>query len=195
MAKEDPRHTLRQQILNKRDKLPATTRATASKLILQNLWQIPATKEAATIMLYVNFRSEVETMDLFKQCRTQNIRTAAPLTLTRDHRLVPYLITRPDDDLIPGYCQIPEPDSKKLSAIAPDKLDIVLIPGSVFDRQGGRLGYGGGYYDRFLANQAPQALRIGLAYETQVVNKVPTMAHDIPLQYLITEKEITRIHP
>lgn len=193
MAEQDTRQALRQQILKQRDKLTTATRATAGKRILQGLWQIPAMKEATTIMLYVNFRSEVETMPLFSQCQQQDILTAAPLTISKNHRLIPYLVSNPKDELIAGYCGIPEPDSNRLTEIAPDQLDIVLVPGSVFDRQGGRLGYGGGYYDRFLASQAPQALRVGLAYEMQVVEQVPTMDHDIPLQYLITEKEITRI--
>jgi 5-formyltetrahydrofolate cyclo-ligase len=67
------------------------------------------------------------------------------------------------------------------------------MPGSVFDLRGGRLGYGGGFYDRFLQTAAPQALRIGLAYDLQVVAAVPLQRHDQQLDYLVTETRTIRV--
>ena len=76
-----------------------------------------------------------------------------------------------------------------------DRLDMVLLPGLLFDRAGNRLGYGGGFYDRFLANRAPQALRVGLAFSCQLANaavRLPVEAHDMKLHILITEQETLR---
>jgi 5-formyltetrahydrofolate cyclo-ligase len=107
--------------------------------------------------------------------------------------LLPFQIDNPEKDLRPGYCDIPEPDPDRAILVPPEKIEIAVIPGSVFDIQGGRLGYGGGYYDRFLVNDAPRALRIGFAFELQLVDKVPLEPHDQPLDILITEKRIVKI--
>jgi len=144
-------------------------------------------------MLYINFRSEVETMPLIEACRQKNIQITAPLTIVKPPRLIPYPITNPEKDLRPGYCDIPEPDSDHLAPWDPADIDVVLLPGSVFDLHGGRLGYGGGFYDRFLSQEAPQAIRIALAFEMQVVDKVPVQDHDIPVHYLVTEKRVQKI--
>ena len=100
-------------------------------------------------------------------------------------------ITDPGRDLLPGYKGIPEPDPKLAHArsIPATQLEVVIVPGAVFDRRGYRLGYGGGYYDRFLALEAPQALRIGLCFDLQLVDQLPEEAHDVPMDWLVTEQE------
>lgn len=72
----------------------------------------------------------------------------------------------------------------------PASIDVAIIPGAVFDRCGHRLGYGGGFYDRFLARMAPQATRIGLAFSCQVVDQIPSLPHDVPMDLVITEQEV-----
>lgn len=182
------RQSLRKKILNARNSLDARERNRKSVAITENLWQLDKFCQAKTLFIYVNFRSEVETLPLINQCLKKSLRVAVPLTLADEGRLVPYIITDPQQDLVPGYYNIPEPDSKRLSVLNPQEIEAVILPGSVFDAQGGRLGYGGGYYDKFLANDAPQALRIGLAFELQVVPEAPLLPHDQRLDYLVTEK-------
>ena len=148
---------------------------------------------AACVFIYVNFRSEVETVGLIRQCLAREKMVAVPYTDVKRKALLPFRIDNPEKDLRPGYCAIPEPDPLKAAKIPPEKIDIAVIPGSVFDIYGGRLGYGGGYYDRFLANDAPQALRIGFAFELQLADRVPLESHDQPLDILITEKRIVKI--
>lgn len=80
-----------------------------------------------------------------------------------------------------------DPMQKKLD---PKGIEVAVLPGLAFDRRGYRLGYGGGCYDRFLSRYAPQALRVGLAFSCQLVETLPTEAHDVPLHFLVTEKEI-----
>lgn len=80
-----------------------------------------------------------------------------------------------------------DPLQKKLD---PKGIEVAVLPGLAFDRRGYRLGYGGGCYDRFLSRYAPQALRVGLAFSCQLVETLPTEAHDVPLHFLVTEKEI-----
>jgi len=150
-------------------------------------------KHWSTLFIYVDFRSEVETLELIKSCLSQGKRVAVPLVDASAVHMIPLLIKDPARDLVPGYYDIPEPDPRKSLPVAPGEIDAAIIPGSVFDTNGGRLGYGGGYYDRFLVNDAPQAKRIGFAFEVQVVEKVPMLPHDQPLDILITEKRTVNI--
>jgi 5-formyltetrahydrofolate cyclo-ligase len=190
---DEERSSLRRRILAARESLAPALRAEKSRLIRENVLQIDRVRQAKHVMLYVNFRSEVETFALFAALHQRNILTCAPLTVVKDHRLTACLITDPARDLRPGYCRIPEPDAARAPLVDPAAIDVVLLPGSVFDLHGGRLGYGGGYYDRFLAQDAPQALRVGLAFAMQVVDRVPVLDHDERLHYLVTEKEIHKI--
>ena len=144
-------------------------------------------------MFYAHFRSEVQTITAMEKCLASGKRVALPLTVSAENRLYPYLVEDPDRDLKSGYCSIPEPDPAKARLLAPGEIEVVVVPGSVFDASGGRFGYGGGFYDRFLANQAPQAFRIGLAFELQVVAEtLPLAPHDQRVDCLVTEKNIFR---
>jgi 5-formyltetrahydrofolate cyclo-ligase len=73
-----------------------------------------------------------------------------------------------------------------------EKMDLLIIPGIVFDLQGNRLGYGKGYYDRFLSLRKIKYI-IALAYELQVINQIPNNEHDIPVDIIITEKRIISV--
>ena len=186
----DERQMLRNKILGARDLLSASERHEKSSSAIQNFWSLPEMKRWSTLFVYVNFRSELETLELIRLCLSQGKRVAVPLVDASTVSMIPLLIQDPEKDLVPGYYGIPEPDPQKSLRVAAREIDAAVIPGSVFDIQGGRLGYGGGYYDRFLVNEAPQAKRIGLAFEMQVVEKVPVEPHDQPLDILITEKGI-----
>ncbi|PLX48058.1 MAG: 5-formyltetrahydrofolate cyclo-ligase [Desulfobulbaceae bacterium] len=190
--KED-REALRQKILGARDGLSDKVRQAKSISVMQNFWTLMGMQQWSTLFIYVNFRSEVETLELIKKCINRDIRVAVPLVEASAVRMIPLLIKDPEQDLVPGYYNIPEPDPKKSLRLEPGEIDAAVIPGSVFDIHGGRLGYGGGYYDRFLLNDAPQAKRIGLAFELQVVDNVPLEPHDQPLDILITEERIVNI--
>ena len=157
--------------------------------ITEQLWAFEPLRKAQTIFVYVNFRSEPETLPLIERCLAEKKKIAVPLTVPGSHMLA-CLVTDPAGELHPGYCKIPEPDPKVSPPVKGSDIDVVLLPGSAFDLRGGRLGYGGGYYDRFLAQDAPQALRIGIAFETQVIEELPLMPHDVPLHLLATEERL-----
>jgi 5-formyltetrahydrofolate cyclo-ligase len=191
----DTRQTLRKQVLGKRDQLANDERHVKSMAITEKVWNLPEMGGWQTLFVYVNFRSEVETLELIRWCLAQGKRVAVPLVDNTRAAMIPLQITDPEQDLKPGYYGIPEPDPRKTTLVAGQEIDAVILPGSVFDTEGGRLGYGGGYYDRFLVNDAPQACRIGLAFELQVVEAVPLEPHDQRLDYLVTEKRIITTTP
>jgi 5-formyltetrahydrofolate cyclo-ligase len=187
------RKNLRREVLVKRDRMPSSDRIRKSRLIEENLWLLEEIAGAEILFIYVNFRSEVETLPLIRHCLARGKQVAVPLTDVQNSRLLPYAVRDPDQDLQPGYCGIPEPVKGHLAAVEPRAIETVILPGSVFDEQGGRLGYGGGYYDRFLTNDAPQARRVGIAFEKQIVEQLPLLPHDKRLHIVVTEKRIMRI--
>lgn len=190
---DDERQSLRKKTLGARDLLSVAERHEKSLAAVQNFLGLPEIKYWSTLFIYVNFRSELETLGLIRLCLDRGKRIAVPLVDAATTRMLPLLIRDPEKDLVPGYYGIPEPDPLQAIRVDPREIDAAVIPGSVFDMHGGRLGYGGGYYDRFLLNDAPQAKRIGFAFEMQVVEKVPVLSHDQPLDILITEKRIVNI--
>jgi 5-formyltetrahydrofolate cyclo-ligase len=186
------RQQLRREILARRDNIPAADRGRKSRMVEDNLWQLVEIIEAGTLFVYASFRSEVETLGLIRRLLASGKKVAVPLTDVNNARLHPVCINDPDRDLAAGYCGIPEPKAADLNVLDPRTIDTVILPGSVFDPQGGRLGYGSGYYDRFLAFDAPTAHRIGLAFEEQVVRWIPLQPHDKRLHVLVTEERIIR---
>lgn len=181
---------LRKQILQDRDELSKDLQLRRSAEIIRQCLSLDQLIDAETIFLYMNFRSEVITADFIETLMQMGKRVVLPVTLTKSRKLLPVYIRDVDKDLAPGYASIPEPvaEIRKSRAAAAEDLDIIFLPGSVFDERGGRMGYGGGYYDRFVSQEAPQALRIGLAYELQVVEEAPLQPHDELLDLIITEK-------
>jgi 5-formyltetrahydrofolate cyclo-ligase len=184
------RAQIRRRVLAARDALTPAERRSKSALIHAALAGLEPVRRAATIMTYLHFRSEVETLPGLLAYLPAGCRLAVPLTLVAAQRLEIFLLSDPARQLRPGYCGIPEPDPARADLLDPGELDLVLVPGSAFDRRGGRLGYGGGYYDRFLAAAAPQALRVGLAFDLQVVEPLPLLPHDQRLHYLVSESGV-----
>ncbi|MEN8134045.1 MAG: 5-formyltetrahydrofolate cyclo-ligase [Thermodesulfobacteriota bacterium] len=187
------RAKVRRKVLAARDQLSADDLAVKSELVVEKLFQLAEFQAAGTVMFYASFKSEVQTMAGIERCIKQGKRVVLPLTLAKEKMLRPYLIKDPSHDLKPGYCAIPEPDPDLAVRLNPQEIDAIIIPGSVFDQNGGRLGYGGGFYDRFLVNQAPGALRIALAFGLQVTaDSLPLASHDQSVDCLVTEKKIFR---
>lgn len=186
------RNRLRRTVLAERDRLSAGERRRKSSLITAHLMEMQELMNAATVLVYMHFRSEVRTLELIRQLLAQGKTVAIPTTVTVKSRLLAVRITDPKIQVRPGYCGIPEPLPGLIdnSTCNPDDIDAVIVPGAVFDHCGGRLGYGGGYYDRFLALDAPRAVRVGPAFELQLVDRVPVEPHDQFVDFVVTERKV-----
>jgi len=184
----------RKTTLAARDSLSWRDRQIMSDRIVKNILLLKEIESSETLFLYVAFRSEVETINLIKELLLQGKQVVVPVTMVSEKRLLPVEIRDVDKDLVPGYCSIPEPrlELRSSHVIEGSKIDTIFLPGSVFDEVGGRMGYGGGYYDRFMAYEAPLAKRIGLAFEMQMVDKLTLQTHDEFLDLIVTEKRIIR---
>lgn len=188
----DPKQ-LRKEILAARNTLTAREIQTKSLAIGERVLTLPEIQESSSIFLYVSFRSEVETTALLAKLLDLGKTVSVPITYVKERRLDAIRITNPARDLVPGYCDIPEPRKEILVSnyTAPETIDAIILPGSVFDTRCGRFGYGGGFYDRFVS-AVPSACRIGLAFELQIVERAPLQDHDELLDMVITESRIIR---
>nr|WP_321465789.1 5-formyltetrahydrofolate cyclo-ligase [uncultured Desulfobulbus sp.] len=186
------RSSLRRRILAVRNGISARDRALLDGRILQRILALSVVQEKTCFFIYCSYQTEVATETLIDALLAQGKTVTVPLTDAVNSSMQAVVVREPKKELFPGYKNIPEPDPRIVPQriVPPECIEVALIPGSVFDRQGNRLGYGGGYYDRFLALQAPQALRIGLAYGFQVVERLPAQLHDVPMDILVTESDL-----
>lgn len=182
---------LRKSVLAQRNAIPEDLHTAWSTNICIKLQALLQDEHLQFPMFYVSFRSEVRTHELIRQRLNQGLRVAVPITHTSERRLEPRSLTD-WSQLTQGAYGILEPNPKTTVAVLPKELDVVIVPGSVFDLSGGRYGYGGGYYDRFLSQDAPQAIRIALAFDLQVLNAIPLAEHDQRMDWIITETRVIR---
>lgn len=183
---------LRKSTLLARDNLALHDRQIMSADIAGKILLLEEVRLRKTIFIYVDFHSEVETHLLITELLRLGKRVVVPVTLAKEKRLLLVAINNVEEDLVPGYYSIPEPrmELRKSNLVAGCEVETIILPGSVFDERGGRLGYGGGYYDRFMAYEAPLARRIGLAFELQMVERLSLQAHDELMDLIVTEKRI-----
>lgn len=181
---------LRESMLIKRDMLSPQERMRKSFMIKRRFFSTPEYKEAGVIAYYMSFRSEVETENMIRESLKLGKKVVLPVSRVKRKELQMVYVKNFDKDLKPGTYGILEPKNTKIKLDDLSQLDIVVLPGSVFDLSGYRLGYGGGYYDRFLQTLGSGTVIIGLAYEFQVVNEVPREPHDIPVHQIVTENRI-----
>lgn len=181
MNKEELRKTLKQQ----RRALPAPLRAQYSADIAARLFRTALYRDAQTMLVYLSAFGEVDTAEIIARALADGKRVAAPISVEADCSLRLSYITSMED-LAPGAYGILEPQA--VSPAQPEELDLILVPGIAFDRSGGRIGFGKGYYDRFLPKT--KAPKVALAYGFQLVAEACAQAHDVKMDYIITEGEL-----
>jgi 5-formyltetrahydrofolate cyclo-ligase len=181
----DSKALLRAEILARRNALTARQIADRSSRAGDHLFSAPEFAAAHVVMFFITFGSEIHTLPMIVRALAEGKRIAAPRSERTTRSLIPAEITDPDPDLVPGAHRILEPAPHCL-AVEPDLLDVVIVPAAVWAEDGYRVGYGAGYYDRFLSRN-PRAARIGLGFEVQVVPCVPRDAHDLPVDLLVTD--------
>ena len=187
----EEKRLLRDKVLALRAALTPQERALKSQKIQDFLLGLEEIRQARTIMLFMNFRDEVETTDLAQKVLDLGKNLVLPRCAPKGV-LIPALIRDLDKELESGMWGIREPKKEGLREADPLEIDCIIVPGAAFDTQGNRLGYGGGYYDRFIERVRENTPLIALAFHCQLVEKVPVGEHDKKVSMLITEQGIRR---
>ncbi len=175
---------LRAEARTRRDALPAGERASMSELAAARLLDLIHRAGPRIVMLFASFGSEIDTQGVLESLDRVGRRLALPVVAGLDLRAVVY---RPGDSVQTARYGAVEP--RAAEEVPPNAIDVVVVPGLAFDRQGYRIGYGRGYYDRFLIHTRPDARRVGFAFSMQTVPHVPHGPSDHPVDYLVTEVE------
>ena len=175
---------IRRQIEALRKALPREEVVKRSAGICRQVMSLPCYREAETVFFYQAIGNEVSLDLLIEDAYAQGKRVLFPVCEGRG-QMRAYQVHH-NAQLRTGRYGITEPDPERCEEIPPDKIDLVIVPGVAFDRQGNRLGRGAGYYDRFLA-KASKAVRVGVGYSEQIVEEVPVTDEDIPMHMILFE--------
>ena len=199
MTVRDDKRALRARVLARRTALGAERRAALSADITGHLLALPALTNAHTVAAYLTFGEEFDTSAFVQHVLRAGRRLVLPRIVDADsptaRHLVLYAIGDVSSDTVPGRWGIREPDSARCPAIGASEVDLALIPGVSFDRCGGRLGHGAGYYDRLLTGLRPDCVRVAAAFSAQIVDGVPVEPHDQAIGWLVTEGGAQRAVP
>ena len=178
------KQSLRELLIQKRRMMSAEERTAQSALILSQLKKMTVFQEAKTVLLYYPKNNEVDVLPLFKRYKRDKV-LLLPVTHRRGMTANPY---EGNDKMHRGKVGIPEPTTPPYEG----EIDLIIVPAVAFDKQGNRLGRGGGYYDRFLKKQS-HATFIGVGYDFQLVDEVPVRKHDQKMHRIILPSQTIQV--
>ena len=176
---------LRAQVLQKRRALTPAERSTKSAQLWERIYADRTYREAQRIFIFLSMADEVQTDAFITKALQEGKEIAVPLITGKGLMQPVRLRTLADVEV--GVFGIRTLREDCRECLPPAQLDVILVPGAAFTSHGERLGMGGGYYDRFMAQGAPQAKRIAVAFQCQICPQVPTEVHDVPVQEIYTE--------
>jgi 5-formyltetrahydrofolate cyclo-ligase len=159
-----------------------------SQRVCHRLAEVPGWRTAEWICAFVSFGTEVHTHDLIRGLLAERKRVCVPSFDSVGQRYLCSEVKHFDADLRAGLMGIMEPNPQAVRPVHVELLEAWLVPGVAFDRNGNRLGRGMGYYDGLLRNA--HGLKVALTYDFQLVNEVPAEAHDVPMDFIVTENQV-----
>jgi phosphoribosylglycinamide formyltransferase-1 len=176
---------MRREMLQKRDEHHSRKGHQLCILIMDRFLRLGEFNSAKCILLYASKGSEVHTEGIIRSALSLGKRVALPVTNKERHELELYEV-HSVDELAPGAFEIMEPEANAARKVEPDEVDLAVVPGVSFDQRGHRIGYGKGYYDKLLPKISGK--KVGLAYEIQIVGRVPEDPHDVAVDMVVTEE-------
>ncbi len=181
---------LRKELLKIRSAINEVEAYKKSRKICESIINTKEFKDAAYIFAYMPTKNEVSILPVVEAALALGKRVAFPRCLDKNGRMAFFEITS-YDDFVSGAFNIkePKPECPQLDIIGESITGIMLVPGVGFDEGKNRLGYGGGYYDRYIGAEK-SVCYIAPAYEMQVVESIPTEPHDRPVDMIVTEKMV-----
>jgi|SRR5690625_486072 len=181
---------LRKQVVTKLAQLTEQEKVKIEKMLLHHLVNSSVWKEAQTIGITCSTKSEWDTYPIIEKAWEEGKVVAVPKTIPKQRVMLFYRIDS-FSHLEEGHHNLIEPIPNKERYITKDRIDLILVPGLVFDKRGYRIGFGGGYYDRFLKDYS--GITVSLLSRLQLVKSIPIEKHDLHVQYVITESGIEKV--
>lgn len=182
----ETKDSLRKRILKLLRDQKEEERLEKSQVIRNKLFASREFKRSKAILFYASVDGEVETFEMMKQAKEMGKQIALPIIIKDRKTLVPSRVENLQEELMTGSYGVKEPKSCYFRPVDFNGIDLVIVPGVAFDKDNHRLGRGAGYYDRFLGKLSKPTPSIGLAFDFQIVNRLPHLAkHDIPVTRII----------
>lgn len=178
---------IRKRILNVRNNMSKEDVKKNSNAIMDKITSLDIYKHSKVVFIYMDFKNEVMTSNLIKRMLSEKKRVAIPYTDSINTVLIPSEITK-ESDLKQNSFGYFEP--KSILPVNIEEIDLVIVPGVVFDKNLNRIGFGKGYYDKILNRLKPSAKKVALAHDFQVLEDIPAEEHDVKMDMIITEKNI-----
>lgn len=179
---------IRKDIIKTRDCINENKKEKLDKILKETLFESEYYRHAKKIFMYVSYGSEIETHDIITESINQGKEIYIPRTKF-ETKLMNAVRFQSFNQLVKDRYGILEP-SEEEPFIDPNELDLIIVPGVAFDKNGGRLGYGAGYYDRYFGRISDNVLKVALAYDFQLISDVPRDENDVLIDCIITEKNI-----
>ena len=190
MSVQAMKQAIRQRIIAGRKQIPILLQASLSDEIARRIQLMPMYQAARVVLGYMNFGAEFVSDKWAQQVLAEGKQLLLPKVNLETQMLDVYRVVSLQDDLAPGLWGIREPVPERcLKMEVSGSIDFILLPGVAFGRNGARLGYGGGFYDKLIARLPPHPALVGAAYEMQIIEDIPQEATDRRVQWLVTEKE------
>lgn len=183
---------LRKRLIAARDALDAGTHRRLSAQIAGHLLALNALRDVRCIMAYASFGSEFDTSVVLGHIIASGRQLVLPRTDRATKSLQLYCVCDLERDLQPGVWGIREPVPQRCAPVSDDAVQLVLVPGVAFTERGARLGYGGGYYDKFVARLPQRPALIAATFSLQVVPEIPITVNDQKVDALVTEQGVIR---
>jgi len=182
---------IRKEMLSRRDLLTADDRSRMSREVIKKIMTLPEYKMAKNLLLFAGYGSEPDTLLFFEEYIKQGKRVYCPLV---EGDTMEFYEVSDISDFTEGYKGIPEPKADENRRYIPCKTDFMIVPGTAFDREGNRIGYGKGFYDKYLSDRF-EGKCAAIAYSFQVIEngRIPSEKTDQKMSCIVTENEIIRI--
>ncbi len=189
---QETKNKLRYDFLKIRDKVEPAARYAYSSSILSKIKQLDSYESSKLVMFYLTYGSEVITDLMIKEVLADGKEVAVPVIQSPgDGIMTAVKITKLEDCYEKVY-GIRQPEFNENDVVTKEDIDLIFVPGIVFDLNGYRIGYGKGYYDRWLEG-TDILKRIGLAFDVQLIDKIPNGQYDLPVSKILTEKRVVEI--
>ncbi len=183
---------MRRSLGEARRNLTVTERRERSRRIVAFCRDLPGFSTAEVVCSYVSFREEVETVEFIAALLREGRRVAVPVHLHGTAQPLIFAEIHALSEMARNHFGILQPPREAARFLPTAAIPLFIVPGLAFDPAGRRLGYGLGFYDRAFADAAPGALKVGLAFELQVLENIPADPHDVPMDLVVTEDRVIR---